>query len=253
VSGIVFDPAQAPATQDHFVYGYADNTTWAAIAAQESGRRLLLRFRDVHSQADVRQAVAALSLPAGATVQVPAFERHPHQWQLNLLLGIIAAIGSLSFLLSSVMVSQAVAALLAKQVKQIGILKAIGASRARITGLYALYLLVFAVAAAIVALPLAAATGSGFAAFVSRILNFDVLTKSVPADTWALLVAAALLLPFLFAGPTLARAGRITVRRALDDARVMPPSRGLRSGSCLRTSSIASFMSWMTWNLSKVR
>ena len=231
VSGIVFDPAQAPATQDHFVYGYADRTTWAAIAAQESGRRLLLRFRDVHSLADVRQAVAALSLPAGATVQVPAFERHPHQWQLNLLLGIIAAIGSLSFLLSSVMVSQAVAALLAKQVKQIGILKAIGASRARITGLYALYLLVFAVAAAIVALPLAAATGSAFAAFVSRILNFEVLTKSVPADTWALLVTAALLLPFLFAGPTLARASRITVRRALDDARVMPPSRGLRSGS----------------------
>ena len=231
VAGVVFDPAQAPATQDHFVYGYADRATWAGITGQESGRRLLIRFNDVHSKADVEKAVAALSLPAGSAVQVPPFEQHPHQWQLNLLLGIIAAIGSLSFLLSSLMVSQAVAALLAKQVKQIGILKAIGASRIRIAGLYALYLLVFAVFAGALALPLAAAAGSAFAAFVARVLNFEILTKSVPADTWIFLVASALFLPFLFAGPTLARASRITVRRALDDARGLPPSRGLRSGS----------------------
>lgn len=231
VSGIVFDPAQAPATQDHFIYGYTDPGTWAAVTGQESGKRLLLRFKDVHSQSEVRRAVAALSLPAGATVQIPGFEQHPHQWQLNLLLGIIGAVGFLAFLLSSVMVSQAVSALLAKQIKQIGILKALGASRARVTGLYALYLLVFALAAGLLALPLSAVTGSAFAGFVSRILNFQVLTKTVPADTWALLIASALVLPFIFAGPTLARAGRLTVRRALDEARVVPPARGLRRGS----------------------
>ena len=35
VSGVVFDPAQAPATQDHFVYGYADRATWASLSGQE--------------------------------------------------------------------------------------------------------------------------------------------------------------------------------------------------------------------------
>jgi len=108
IAGVVFDPAQAPATQDHFVYCYADQATWAGMAGQESGHRLILRFRDVRSEADVRLKIAELKLPGSATVQIPAFEQHPHQWQLNLLLGIIGAVGLVAFLMSSVLVSQVI-------------------------------------------------------------------------------------------------------------------------------------------------
>jgi putative ABC transport system permease protein len=231
IAGVVFDPAQAPATQDHFVYAYADQATWAGMSGQESGHRLILRFHDVHSEADVRQKIADLKLPASAAVQIPPFEQHPHQWQLNLLLGIIGSVGLLAFLMSSVLVSQVIEALLASQIRQVGILKAIGASRSKVFGLYSIYLLFFAVLSGVLAVPLSALSGQAFAAFVARILNFDVLTRNVPTETWVLLCGAALILPFLFAFPTLARAGRISVREALADARIVASERGPRAGS----------------------
>ena len=231
IAGVVFDPAQAPATQDHFVYAYADQATWAAMAAQESGHRLILRFREARSESDVRRKISELKLPSSAIVQIPAFEQHPHQWQLNLLLGVIGAVGLVAFLMSSVLVSQVIEALLASQIRQVGILKAIGASRARVFGLYSLYLLFFAVLSGAIAVPLSASSGQAFAAFTAKILNFDILTRQVPAGIWLFLCGMALILPFLFAFPTLARAGRIPVREALADARIVAPDRGPRAGS----------------------
>jgi len=231
VSGIAFDPAQAPATQDHFIYAYTDEPTWAALSGQEPRTRLVVRLRGVHARAEVERAVATLHLPGNAAIAVGPFEEHPHQWQLDLLMGIIGSIGLLALLLSAVMVSQVVSALLARQVRQVGIQKALGASSLRIFGLYALYLLILAVAAGAGAVPLAAATGQRFASFVARILNFEVLTTSVPAETWALLIGVALALPFLFAAPTLIRAALISVRRALADAPASPSTSGPTRGS----------------------
>ncbi|MEO7795852.1 MAG: ABC transporter permease [Thermoanaerobaculia bacterium] len=235
VAGIVFDPAQAPATQDHFIYAYSDRATVARVSGEESGRRLVVRFRDVHTKADVERAAADLAAdlaaPVAATgrsavkVTVPAFLEHPHQWQLDTLLGMLGSIGLLAFLLSSVLVSQAVAALLAKQVRQIGILKAIGASRRQLAGIFSLYLAFFAVASGLVAIPLAILTGYGFSYFCAGILNVEILTTRLPGETLALLVLAALVLPFLFAGPTLAKASRISVRKALAGRRIERRSR----------------------------
>lgn len=223
VSGIAFDPAQAPATQDHFIYAYTDPDTWAEVTDRQPGERLLVRFPNAGTKAEVEAAVARLDLPPDTKVAVPEFETHPHQWQLDLLMGIIGSVGFLAFLLSAVMVGQTTSALMARQVRQIGILKAIGASRLRIMVLSSAYLLVLAAAAGVVSVPLAGATGQAFAAFVAKILNFEVLTTDVPAETFGLLIVGALALPFMFATPTLVRAGGVTVREALSPA---PPVAG---------------------------
>ncbi|HEV7671875.1 MAG TPA: FtsX-like permease family protein [Thermoanaerobaculia bacterium] len=226
VSGLVFDPGQAPGTQDHVIYAYTDPRTFSALSGEIPGRRLLIRWRNVHSKADVEKALATLRAswegtgPTAASVNVPAFLEHPHQWQLNLLIAIIGTIGLLAFLLSSVLVSQVVAALLAKQTRQVGILKAVGATRSRIMRIYALYLGLFAVASGLVAIPLAVATGYGFSKFCAAMLNFEILTTRLPGDVLVALILAALVLPFLFAGPTLLRAGRISVREAIAEPRI---------------------------------
>ncbi len=226
IDGVVFDPAQAPATQDHVIHAYADPRTFAALSAEIPGRRLLIRWKNVHSKEEVEMALAALqadwedAAPAIASVYVPAFLEHPHQWQLDMLIAIIGTIGLLAFLLSSVLVSQVVAALLAKQTRQVGILKAVGATRSRVMGIYALYLGVFAVASGLVAIPLAVVTGYRFSASCARLLNFEILTTRLPGEALALLIIAAITLPFLFAGPTLAHAGRISVREAIAEPRI---------------------------------
>lgn len=226
IDGVVFDPAQAPSTQDHFIYAYTDSQTYAQISGEAPGKRLIVRFKNVHSKAEVEEAVANLRAtwgkegPAVATVVVPAFLKHPHQWQLDMLLAIIGTIGLVAFLMSSVLVSQVVAALLAKQVRQIGILKAIGATRYQVIGIYALNLLFYAGASGLVAIPLAVITGYAFSTFCAGILNFEILTTHLPLGVWVLLILASLVLPFLFAGPTLVRAGRISVREAIGETRL---------------------------------
>ncbi|OHD17181.1 MAG: hypothetical protein A2087_10900 [Spirochaetes bacterium GWD1_61_31] len=223
VEGIVFDPALPPATQDHFIYAYTDMETFSTLSGAESGKRLIVRFRDVNSRSEVEAAVAKLMADSGSggiansTVEVRPFLEHPHQWQLDMLLAIIGIIGLLAFLLSSILVGQVVAALVAKQIRQIGILKAIGGTRARIAGIFSVYLLFYALISGLIAIPLAISTGYAFSYFCAGILNFNILTTSLPAEVFALLIVSALVLPFLFAFPTLIKAGRVSVREALGE------------------------------------
>lgn len=222
VSGIAFDPAQAPATQDHFIYAYVDKNTYRQIAGTVN-QRLILRLRGVSSADAVRERVLPLLADMHTrgiritAINVPNFEEHPHQWQLDTLLLLQGSIGFLAFLMGAVLVSQLMAALLARQVRQIGIMKAIGATRAKLLAGYALMVLALGVAAGAIAIPLALRASAAFSSFVAGKLNFDVQTDALPALALAGVIAVSVFLPLAAAWPTLWRGTGISVRRALED------------------------------------
>jgi putative ABC transport system permease protein len=231
ISGVTFDASQAPATQDAFIYAYADRPTWAALTGAPTGRRLLVRLRDVRSADDVRRVtdrlvrkLADVGVVVTAT-EVPPFEQHPHQWQLATLLFLVSGVGALAFAMAAVLVSQSMRAMLAGQVRQIGVLKAVGATRAQVLRLSVMTALALGATAGVLGVPLAAASGRGFAAFVAKTLNFDLLTPGVPHEALALLWGASLALPLLFSLPTLVRGSRLTVQEALRAVGVAPASR----------------------------
>lgn len=223
VAGIGFDPAQAPGTQDHLIYAYVNKKTYSEITGDAANQRLILRFKNVESKQDVQIAADNLvdylkSLDIAVdTVKIPKFMEHPHQWQLNTLLFLEGSIGFLAFFMGAVLVSQLMAALLAKQIRQIGILKAIGASRFNVFQIYLAMVLVFGVASGAIAIPLAVKSGYAYAYFVADILNFEVLTTSLPHHMYIYLVASALLLPVLLSLPAILRGTRIPVHDALSD------------------------------------
>lgn len=223
VSGIAFDPAQAPATQDHFIYAYVDKQTYADISGAPVQQRLILRLNRVGSKQDVQAALqGTLGYLAAqrihvAGVNIPRFNEHPHQWQLDTLLLLQGGIGVLALLMGAVMVSQLMASILARQVRQIGILKAIGASRRQVLTLYLLMVLALGLSAGLVAVPLAVVSGKAFAAFVAGKLNFDILTRQMPLQLYLALVASSLLLPILMALPAILRGIRVPVHDALSD------------------------------------
>lgn len=241
VAGISFDPAQAPGTQDHLIYGYVDKETFAAITGGPVDQRLILRFAGVRSKKEVQAAADDLGryfASAGIridTLRIPKFMEHPHQWQLNTLLFMIGSVGSLAFFLGAVMVSQLMAAVMAKQVRQIGILKAIGASRGRIIRIYVTMVLVLGALSCLVGVPLAVKTGYAFAHFVALVLNFEVLTSSLPLWLYAGLVVAGLLLPIILSLPAILRGTRIPVLEALSDYGIQQtaPRKGSRRASRL--------------------
>ena len=69
-------------------------------------------------------------------VDVPKPGQHPHADLMGLLLLLMAAFGFFALALSGVLVVNLLTALLASQVRQIGVMKAVGGSDARIAGLY---------------------------------------------------------------------------------------------------------------------
>ncbi len=239
ISGITFDASQAPATQDAFIYAYADRPTFSAMTGEPGGRRLMVRLRGVQSADDVRRRADSLVRALGtqgvtvSSTEVLRFEQHPHQWQLDTLLFLVSAIGALAFAMAAVLVSQAMRAVLAGQVRQIGVLKAIGATRGQVLRVAVMTSLAMGLSAGLVGVPLAALTGRAFSAFVAATLNFDLLTRGVPLEALAVLVASSLALPLLFSLPTLLRGTRLSVKEALRDvaSRVVVGRRRVRRGT----------------------
>lgn len=223
ITGISFDPAQAPATQDHFIYAYVDKPTYADITGEPTNQRLILRFDNVKTRKDVQAAVDELlayfkSLGIHvATANIPKFNEHPHQWQLNTLLFLQGGIGLLAFLMGAVLVSQLMASILAKQVRQIGILKAIGASRRQVLTIYLTMVLVLGISAGVIAIPLAVSSGYAFSYFVAGKLNFEILTQHLPVHLYFALIAASLLLPILLSLPAIMKGIKLSVHDALSD------------------------------------
>lgn len=221
ISGISFDPAQAPATQDHFIYAYVDKQTYADITGESTNQRLILRLNNVQSKKDVEVALSGTLTYFKSVgihvsgVKVPNFNEHPHQWQLNTLLFLQGSIGLLAFLMGAVLVSQLIASILAKQVRQIGVLKAIGASRLQVMNIYLIMVLVLGIAAGIVAIPLAVASGYAFSYFVAGKLNFNILTQHLPLYLYFVFAAVSLALPVLLSLPAIMRGINLSVHEAL--------------------------------------
>ncbi|MFA5902349.1 MAG: FtsX-like permease family protein [Desulfobacula sp.] len=226
VDGICFDPVLSPSSQDHIIYAYADKKTYSAITGNATGQRMILRFHQVKTRDDVRKTAQKLIRTleqkgiAIDKVIIPKLNEHPHQWQLNTLLLLQGSIGFLAFLMGAVLIWQLINEILARQVRQIGILKAVGASQNQILLIYLTIIILLGLAASLIAVPAAVATGYAFAGFVSRQLNFNILTTRLPVYVYAGLFAAGVLMP-LFSSlfPILARV-RTSVQDALNDSGV---------------------------------
>jgi putative ABC transport system permease protein len=237
ITGISFDPAQAPATQDAFIYSYVDKKTYTEITGEAANQRLIFRLKNIRTKHDV-QAAAETILDdfvrlgiAVDTVTIPKPNEHPHQFQLNTLLALQGSIGLLAFLMGAVLVSQLMVAILAQQVRQIGVLKAVGASRLQVLKIYITLVLLFGAGAGIIAIPLALISGYAFAEFVSNILNFEVLTVTLPLQLYFILIAAGLLLPILLSLPALLKGTNVSVHDALSDYGIRPATYAHKAGT----------------------
>lgn len=242
VSGITFDPAQAPATQDHFIYAYVDKKTFQEITGENINQRLIFRFRNVNSKQDVESATAKIvdyfkSLGVAInSVRIPKFNEHPHQWQLNTLIFLQGSIGFLAFFMGAVLVSQLMASILSRQVRQIGILKAIGASRSKVFLIYMIMVLSLGITAGAISIPLAVSSGYAFAHFVSWKLNFEILTTSLPHYVYFYLIASSILLPIILSLPAILKGVTVSVLNAISDYGIpQNPPRAAKSGGAKRT------------------
>ena len=150
-------------------------------------------------------------------IEVPPPGEHPHQAQMTALLFLLGSFGIMALVLSGVLVANMISALLAQQVRQIGVMKAVGARTGQVMGIYLGMVAVLSAAALILAVPagiLAARQGSILAA---GLLNFDITSFAIPLWVFALQAALGLLVPLAVAAYPVWRGSRITVHEAISD------------------------------------
>lgn len=222
VSGICFDPAQAPATQEQIIFAYTDQLSYQQLTGLSNNNRLIIRLNNVSSAEDVQNTMAALVgdlEKKGIRItnhKIPLFNEHPHQWQLETLLFVIGSIGFLAFIMGAVLVSQLMQSVMAKQIRQIAIMKSIGATKGQIFQIYLAMLLLIGLAAGIIAVPLAVATGVKFSLFVTGILNFKIFT-TVSAPIYLIMFLASLLLPVLLSLSILIKGANTNIKALLNN------------------------------------
>ncbi len=223
ITGITFDPVLAPSSQDHRIHSYVDKKTFTKITGNTANERLVFRLNNVSTKKDIQIKIKTilddfrLMDVQVNKVMIPKLNEHPHQFQLNTLLFLEGGIGLLAFLMGIVLVWQMMSAILAQQVRQIGILKAIGANRVQVFYIFLTMVLLLGVAACLIAVPLAVVSGYAFADFVAGQLNFEVLSTTLPIYVYLYLIAAGILMPVLASFPALLKGTGVSAYEAMTD------------------------------------
>ncbi len=134
----------------------------------------------------------------------------------NALSLLLLFLGALALGLSAFLVVNTVSALMSQQVRQVGIMKAVGGRAGQLERLYTVTVTMYGVLACAVGLPLAAAGTRWFSDFAAEILNFRVTSYAPP--TWVVLVelAVGMLVPLLAAAGPIRRGVKMSVVRALN-------------------------------------
>jgi putative ABC transport system permease protein len=223
-AGTVHAAGLAPAWMEHVVYGFVP---WNSKARGDgSAESAQIRFivaqhpmdeGHIREVADRVKAMLEREHHEVSRVDVPIPGRHPHADQMDTFLYLLGSFGILSFLLSAVLVASMIHALLIEQLRQVGMMKAIGATTRQIAGIYLAQVAVLATMALAIGVPLAFFAGRAYARFSAGILNADVTRSPFPVGALVAIAVVGIVVPLAVAlGPVL-RASRITVHQALND------------------------------------
>lgn len=221
IAGVVYAPTEFPAQ-------FVGPTAYVNFETIEwmSGERDFNEVRILAAQAGADQAhneAVATAVydkmrksgrdPAFPLVPVPG--EHPLEQFIQGMISIMGMLGVMSVFLSGFLVTNTISALLAQQIRQIGIMKSIGARLSHIVGMYLVLVLIFGLIALALAYPLVQLATRAFTTVVATLFNLEITSFDVPTYVVLLQVAISLLVPVLAALYPILAGTRITIRDAL--------------------------------------
>ncbi len=227
VAGLAHDASRVPPNIAGVAYGYVTLNTLPWLGISPTFDRLHIVAADtVEVNTLAAQMERKVERSGGVvfwTVVAPPGE-YPAKEFLDTILWLLGAVGLLALLLSAFLTVNTIQAILVQQVRQIGVMKAIGAKTHQVSAIYLRMVLIFGVAALLLALPLGVGGAQFLSRFIARQLNFEVTTWRQSPQVWASEIAAGLLVPVLAALYPVLHAAKVTVREALSDTGLSEPS-----------------------------
>ncbi len=224
IAGTAHDPGVAPAGQEQMVYGYVTPRTLAALG--ETVPLDLLKIVVAHDADDaaaierVARGLAAWLATQQSTVEqirIPPPGRHPHQAQMNAILTMLTGFSAFALVLGAVLCATVIGAWLAQQVRQVAIMKAVGARTWQVAAPMLALVALLGVAATAIGLPLGLAAAGAFVRAIAQLLNLRLEDSAPPPALLAWLAVPGVVLPLLAALWPVLAASRRSVRAALDD------------------------------------
>ena len=227
VDGVVYDPNIQPpsfggvanfyATRDYFgdLVGTRDFNHILAGVAQYDKTSATAIADQMQSKLEKQDIDSGGAAPNGGRVSDP--KKHFFQDVMDGIFFILGVMALLALILGLFLVYNTIAAIISRQINQIGILKAIGAGTGQVLALYLINVFIYGLLALMIALPLGALGARALGTFL---LNaFNATSFSIPAISPPSILAqvcVALLSPLVACVIPISAGARITVREAIN-------------------------------------
>jgi putative ABC transport system permease protein len=143
--------------------------------------------------------------------------KHPMEAVALTILAVLGVLGVMITLLSSSLIANTLNALLSQQMRQIGVMKLVGARSTQISSMYIVLILAFGFFALLIAVPTGVNAGYALANFAANFLNITLQGFRVVPLAIVLQVLIALGIPLLAGYFPVNRGAKTTVRRAISD------------------------------------
>jgi putative ABC transport system permease protein len=230
VAGTAHDLAQLPAWADNSPYGYIsmDTLVWfgepygfneLSIVAEKDAANLGLKQEAQNVVNEVKDKAER----SGYTIPV-SMAAEPGQIPLDdilqAILLLMGTIGAFSLVLSAFLIINTISALLSQQKRQIGIMKAIGASTFQLMGMYLMMVEFYGLLALALSIPLSSFGARALSSFMANMFNFDLSDISVPHEAIVLQVLVGLMIPFLASLVPFAANLRVTAAQAMSSCQM---------------------------------
>jgi putative ABC transport system permease protein len=225
IEGVIYNPAQPPIFVDALQL-YASRERFSQLTGQENFN--IIQTHDVvfdratQEQTDlaIQDHLDSLEIdstgiggPEGNRVTDP--QTHPVQDDLDSVFLIMGVMGGLTIILGLFLVYNTISAILIEQVKQIGMMKAIGGRARQILWIYLSASFMYGLLASLVAIPLGAIGAHYLALFLLNLFNTELGPFTIDLMTVQIQVGVALLSPLVASLFPILAGVSLTVREAL--------------------------------------
>lgn len=237
VARVIYDRYSLPYNLLHRATGYVSMSSLAWMGEPSYYNQLnILVAQDMTSREHVLEVAASardrVIEPAGYTVgdiQVPGMDADPGEFwaqkQMNGVFLVLQVISLMAIFLSAGLIINTISAMIAQQVKQIGIMRSVGASRGQLVGIYLVNVLIFSLLGLTVAVPLGLLGSLGLTGLALDFFNGEFSTLDISPGIFLLQSALALLMPAGVALYPILSGTSISVYDAIYQSGVQAPGR----------------------------
>jgi putative ABC transport system permease protein len=222
LAGMVYDSVHGSAPWTGMAYGYVTRDTAEWLGYPRTYNELHMRVTgdryDVNHIEEVAAEIENRLERSGldvTRVQIPTPGKLPQDGIFQALVILLTVLGVASLFLSVFLLVNTVSALLTQQVRQIGVMKTIGARTGQIVRLYLGMVILFGLAALAIAAPLSVWAGRYIINFMSLLVDFTLGGFRLSPSVLLIQAGLAILVPLVAGLVPILSGARITVREAI--------------------------------------